>query len=178
MSPTQYINSKNSRNYFNRNFKFGVLVIIVSFFAFYAPVNANANGCFSASDSCSSFNEGFYASYDAWSTGSASLLTTSYWMEDEDEDREVRIPFWEPDLQFLMCQRQWAEWSDECVQAITQRSLQVKDFCSLLGLAVGGSSNGRAAAFGCYLGAVHAEGNAEETCGREAIEGILENCLG
>ena len=82
--------------------------------------------------------------------------------------------------EFISCQAEWAGYSQECEDAVNARSAQVEEACEWISYVAGASGSRRlgAMALGCKMGAAAGRHEGEKQCNDDAIEGILENCLG
>jgi hypothetical protein len=82
--------------------------------------------------------------------------------------------------EFLECQSNWSSYSDDCQEAVTTRRTQVTGVCEYVAYAAGASGSRAlgAVALGCVLGAAAGEDLGHKQCSDDAVNGILENCLG
>lgn len=82
--------------------------------------------------------------------------------------------------EFINCQAQWSQYSQDCQDAVNERSAQVEEACEWVASFAGALGNRQlgAIALGCRLGNAAGQRDGEEQCSKDAIEGILENCLG
>ena len=82
--------------------------------------------------------------------------------------------------EFRECQSNWSSYSSDCQTAVTTRRREVEATCEYIAYTAGafGSRALGAVALGCVMGAAAGEEQGHEECNDNAIEGILENCLG